>query len=189
MSRLSRQCEILNILQPYRPPRPVTGIALLFFLKNVVWFLRTSGISLFSELAISPLQNASFVLRSVNHMLTVLGIVNHKCWSVLFPMFRSKYNIPKNIHSHNHESCGNVIQNKICDFEQLRFFNVVLCSLIISNVPIHSIILNLDCMIRSHLKPRIAKVSFNHPKSRLYETHVCITFLSGFVIWEALIIV
>jgi hypothetical protein len=32
VSRLFRQCGILNILQPYRPPRPVTGIALLFFL-------------------------------------------------------------------------------------------------------------------------------------------------------------
>jgi hypothetical protein len=31
MSRLPRQCGILNISQPYRPPRPVTGIVLLFF--------------------------------------------------------------------------------------------------------------------------------------------------------------
>jgi hypothetical protein len=31
VSRFCRQCGILNISQPYRPPRPVTGIAFYFF--------------------------------------------------------------------------------------------------------------------------------------------------------------
>jgi hypothetical protein len=38
VSRLPRQCGILNISQTYRPPRPVTGIALLYAYRVV--FLR-----------------------------------------------------------------------------------------------------------------------------------------------------
>jgi hypothetical protein len=46
MSHLSRQCAILNISQPYRPPRPVTGIALLYgdgvcFLCDTNWTVST----------------------------------------------------------------------------------------------------------------------------------------------------
>jgi hypothetical protein len=33
---LSRQCGILNISQPYRPPRPVTGIALLYISQKEI---------------------------------------------------------------------------------------------------------------------------------------------------------
>jgi hypothetical protein len=46
VSRLSRQCRILNISQPYRPPRPVTGITLLYgdgvcFLWDTYWTVST----------------------------------------------------------------------------------------------------------------------------------------------------
>jgi hypothetical protein len=35
LSRLSRQCEILNTSQPYRPSRSVMGRALLFYFYDM----------------------------------------------------------------------------------------------------------------------------------------------------------
>jgi hypothetical protein len=43
-SRLSRQCWIINISQPYRPPRPVTGIALLYSSLFFVSFFSVSSL-------------------------------------------------------------------------------------------------------------------------------------------------
>jgi hypothetical protein len=40
VSRLSTQCGILDISQPFRPPQLVTGIALLFYLSFSVSYLR-----------------------------------------------------------------------------------------------------------------------------------------------------
>jgi hypothetical protein len=37
VSRLSRQCRILNISQPCRPPRPVTGIAIYWISLEMKW--------------------------------------------------------------------------------------------------------------------------------------------------------
>jgi hypothetical protein len=42
VSRLSKQCGILNISQPYRPPRPVTGIALLYLQGDVLLYSQYS---------------------------------------------------------------------------------------------------------------------------------------------------
>jgi hypothetical protein len=35
VSRLSGQCGILNVSQPYRPPQPVTGIAFFFSMWQI----------------------------------------------------------------------------------------------------------------------------------------------------------
>jgi hypothetical protein len=82
VSRLSRQCGILNISQPYRPPRPVTGIALLYFT-----LLRTADLQNCNPL---PLRK-SRVLQNVTLKVKILFETKHnglkdkplKC----FPMY------------------------------------------------------------------------------------------------------
>jgi hypothetical protein len=44
VSRLSRQCGILNISQPYRPPRPVTEAALLCLQFSARWNCRRADV-------------------------------------------------------------------------------------------------------------------------------------------------
>jgi hypothetical protein len=44
VSRLSRQYGILNVSQPYRPPQPVTRMALLFSLWGIFWYYSSSYI-------------------------------------------------------------------------------------------------------------------------------------------------
>jgi hypothetical protein len=46
MSRFSRQCGILNISKLYRPQRPVTGIALVLFLKDSTPVFKHAGITM-----------------------------------------------------------------------------------------------------------------------------------------------
>jgi hypothetical protein len=60
VSRLSRQCGILNISQPYRPPRPVTGITLLYgdggcFLLGTNWTVSTATSSQYLAVNCEPI--------------------------------------------------------------------------------------------------------------------------------------
>jgi hypothetical protein len=60
VSWLSRQCEILNISQPYRPPRPVMRITLLYgegvcFLWGTNWTVSTATSSQYLAINCEPI--------------------------------------------------------------------------------------------------------------------------------------
>jgi hypothetical protein len=86
--RLSKQCETLNISQPLRPPRSLTGIALFFFslfqLNSFVrlnFGIQTDQMSYTSFLALNILTNSRRIVRirsmySYTQILKQIRLIN-----------------------------------------------------------------------------------------------------------------
>jgi hypothetical protein len=92
VSQLSRQCGILNILQPSRPPWPVTGIAFLAFMvihpsqaHNKQKRLNHQSISIGNCFKNSGRECKSFVLVS-----TLISLINSSSVNSKLTYFTSK---------------------------------------------------------------------------------------------------
>jgi hypothetical protein len=73
VSRPSRQCGILNISQPYRPPRPAMGIALLLLFAMVYLTLLSRANTTESVYGILPLGHYLNVCVLVTWRAMLLG--------------------------------------------------------------------------------------------------------------------
>jgi hypothetical protein len=69
VSRLSKQCRLLNISQSYRPPRPVTGIALLTLLLLLTQD-RNNGLKHYIIYLVSLKKKLSFTFLSFMFVTT-----------------------------------------------------------------------------------------------------------------------
>jgi hypothetical protein len=99
VSQTTRKCGSLDISQPYRPPRPVTGIVLLFFFTKtelrsvkkmlsslyfVLLFLSWGRLSPYlRKLIILDWSRVAFLVFRLHNSLTPVSFLNLSCFSVV----------------------------------------------------------------------------------------------------------
>jgi hypothetical protein len=94
LSRLYRQCGILNISQPYKPSWPVTGIALLCFTSSITAYSTLLGLGHFS--ALSCTQSLGLLVREIGQSQGCYlhtGQHKHKLYSNRHPCFEWDSNL------------------------------------------------------------------------------------------------
>jgi hypothetical protein len=122
VSRLSRQCGILNISQPYRPPRHVTGIALLYTAWTVSYGPRAT---------VQTLPTAAIDIRSQSsHVMLVDTAVLRQVSKYLGFSYSSNFSTLI-----NHRARCSVVVKELCYKPERRGFETWWGELICSNSP------------------------------------------------------